>query len=345
MTTQTSSRKTRLREMTLEGAMKSRRKWNRTISASDLKRYGQCPAMYLMRAEHEGEIQDSVSAEVGELVHAESVKPVAERSDAAKLAESITTVTDPAKKQQIVTEAQQLIAVSTTAQAADSKDAKTSAKELTMEFFDAYTNTTWFAKPDSMDVKADRRGNYLLVVDQKAGRYRSKKHMTGAFFFGYVAKATKALGHSGTVRYMVRYLRDWQGNILSRPDEFHDWIGRRLREDQDQMLQGIQAEIKVIDKDWERGEFQTRSGKQCGKCPFRESCPAGIAWAAKEEEEKAARQLVADKQAQDALLLRAKLEAACTTDGVEEHNQELNALTSLGAAATVNVPVSHTWAH
>lgn len=345
MTTQTSSRKTRLREMTLEGAMKSRRKWNRTISASDLKRYGQCPAMYLMRAEHEGEIQDSVSAEVGELVHAESVKPVAERSDAAKLAESITTVTDPAKKQQIVTEAQQLIAVSTAAQAADSKDAKTSAKELTMEFFDAYTNTTWFAKPDSMDVKADRRGNYLLVVDQKAGRYRSKKHMTGAFFFGYVAKATKALGHSGTVRYMVRYLRDWQGNILSRPDEFHDWIGRRLREDQDQMLQGIQAEIRVIDKDWERGEFQTRSGKQCGKCPFRESCPAGIAWAAKEEEEKAARQLVADKQAQDALLLRAKLEAACTTDGVEEHNRELNALTSLGAAATVNVPVSHTWAH
>jgi hypothetical protein len=301
--------------------------------------------MYLMRAEHESEINDSVSAEVGELVHAESVKPVAERSDSAKLAESITTVTDPAQKQQIVTETQQLIAVSTAAQAADSKDAKSSAKELTMEFYDAYTNTTWFAKPDSMDVKADRRGNYLLVVDQKAGRYRSKKHMTGAFFFGYVAKATKALGHTGTVRYMVRYLRDWQGNILSRPDEFHDWIGRTLRQDQDQMLQGIQAEIKVIEKDWERGEFQTKPGKQCGKCPFRESCPAGIAWAANEEEEKAARQLELEKkQAQDALLLRAKLEAACTTDGTEQ-NRELNALTALGAAATVNVPVSQTWAH
>jgi CRISPR/Cas system-associated exonuclease Cas4 (RecB family) len=322
MTTQKPSRKARIREMTDEGTIKIRRAWNRTISASDLKRYGQCQAMYLMRAEHESEINDSVSAEVGELVHAESVKPVAERSDSAKLAESITTVTDPAQKQQIVTETQQLIAVSTAAQAADSKDAKSSAKELTMEFYDAYTNTTWFAKPDSMDVKADRRGNYLLVVDQKAGRYRSKKHMTGAF-----------------------YLRDWQGNILSRPDEFHDWIGRTLRQDQDQMLQGIQAEIKVIEKDWERGEFQTKPGKQCGKCPFRESCPAGIAWAANEEEEKAARQLELEKkQAQDALLLRAKLEAACTTDGTEQ-NRELNALTALGAAATVNVPVSQTWAH
>jgi hypothetical protein len=43
-------------------------------------------------------------------------------------------------------------------------------------------------------------------------------------------------------------------------------------------------------------------------------------------------------------LLRAKLEAACTTDGTEQ-NRELNALTALGAAATVNVPVSQTWAH
>ncbi len=38
MNNQTPSRKTRLREMAHEGAMKSRRKWNRTISASDLKR-------------------------------------------------------------------------------------------------------------------------------------------------------------------------------------------------------------------------------------------------------------------------------------------------------------------
>lgn len=287
-----SNRKTReARELSDNCTLSPRKDWSRTISASDLKRYLQCPAMYLLRHEHEDEEGMTVSEQIGEIVHAESIKPVAERS--TNVIAMVTTVSEPKAREQAANEAQAMITVSAAAQERDSQGAVASAKERVIRWFDSYTNTTWCAKPDSMDLKDDGRP-YLQVVDQKAGRYRSRQHMVGAFFFAYVAKQSQALGHTGPVRYVLRYLRDWAGNVLKKPDERDGWIGRRLNQEQDMMLYGIQATIKVIDRDWERGEFDARCGGQCEKCPFAKSraCPAGAAWLdeqrAQEDEEEAA---------------------------------------------------------
>lgn len=329
MSNKTAKKERPVRVLNADGTVNSTRPWNRTVCASDLKRYLQCPAMYLLRREREEEVGATVSEEIGEIVHEESVKPAAERT--VDLTSRITTVTDPQQLARVAAEARVMINTSVKAQEADSSAAKASRKEHTMVHYDAYTDTRWYAKPDSMDLTNDGRGDYLKVVDQKAGRYRSKQHMMGAFFFGYVAKMTQALGHSGTVRYVVRYLRDWNGNVMDEPDEFGKWLGHRLTEEQDMLLYGIQATIKLIDKDWQAGRFATRQGEQCSKCPFRESCPGARAWMAEQEQ---AEELDDQELVAQAMQLRAKLEA------IREHNKQPDAevipLTALVAAQHVN---------
>ena len=208
--------------------------WDRTVCASDIKKFLECEALYLQWKEGDATGEQSITEQVGDIVHEETAKPEGQRIN--DLASRITTVTDKVERERVVAEVKKLIEVSTAAQKADSKGAKVSKKEETLVYFDDYTQTWWYAKLDSTDLKSNDRGAYLNVIDQKAGRYRSAMQLTSVFFQAYVAKMSKAFGHEGPIRYAVRYLRDRFGNILNTPEEKPYWLGRRLNESQDQAL-------------------------------------------------------------------------------------------------------------
>lgn len=255
--------------------------WDRTVCASDIKKFLECEALYLQWKEGDATGVQSLTEQVGDIVHEETAKPEAQRLN--DLASRITTVTDKVERERVVAEVKKMIEVSTAAQKADSKGATVSKKEETMVYFDNYTNTWWYAKLDSTDLTSNDRGTYLNVIDQKAGRYRSAMQLTSVFFQAYVAKMSKAFGHEGPIRYAVRYLRDRWGNILNTPEEKPYWLGRRLNESQDQALYGTQVTIQKMDKAWATGEFRAESGNRCKTCQFAKSCPAGLKWQAEQD--------------------------------------------------------------
>lgn len=256
------------------------RPWDRSVCASDIKKFLECEALYLQWKEGDATGAQSVSEQVGEILHEETSKPEAQRI--TDLASAITSVKDKDERARVVAEVKKLIEVSTAAQKADSKDAIVSKKEKTLVYFDSYTQTWWYAKLDSTDLKDSDRGQYLNVIDQKAGRYRSAMQLSSVFFQAYVAKMSQAFGHTGPVRYAVRYLRDRVGNILSTPEEKPYWLGRRLNPHQDQSLYGIQATIQKMEKAWNTGEFRPETGKRCKTCQFANTCPAGRTWLAEQ---------------------------------------------------------------
>jgi len=248
--------------------------WDRTVCASDIKKFLECPALYLQWKEGDACGEQTVSEQVGEILHEETSKPDQQRL--TDLASAITTVSEKGEKARVVAEMKKMIEVSTAAQKEDSKGATVSRKEETMVYFDSYTNTFWYAKLDSTDLKKDERGVYLNVIDQKAGRYRSAMQLSSVFFQAFVAKMSEAFGHTGPVRYAVRYLRDRFGNVLDTPEERPYWINRRLNEYQDQSLYGIQVTIQKMDQAWKTGEFRAEPGRRCSGCQFAKSCPAAL---------------------------------------------------------------------
>jgi len=257
--------------------------WDRTVCASDIKKFLECQALYLQWKEGDATGEQTVSEQVGEILHDETSKPVEQRL--TDLASAITTVSDKAERERVVAEVTKLIAVSTAAQKEDSKGATVTKKEETLVYFDSYTNTFWYAKLDSTDLKYSDRGVYLNVIDQKAGRYRSAMQLSSVFFQAYVAKMSKAFGHTGPVRYAVRYLRDRFGNVLNTPEEKGYWLGQRLNETQDMSLYGTQVTIQKMEQAWKTGEFQPEPGHRCGTCQFAKSCPAGRNWNAEQDEQ------------------------------------------------------------
>jgi len=278
--------------------------WDRTVCASDIKKFLECQALYLQWKEGDATGEQTVSEQVGEILHDETSKPVEQRL--TDLASAITTVSDKAERERVVAEVTKLIAVSTAAQKEDSKGATVTKKEETLVYFDSYTNTFWYAKLDSTDLKDSDRGVYLNVIDQKAGRYRSAMQLSSVFFQAYVAKMSKAFGHTGPVRYAVRYLRDRFGNVLNTPEEKGYWLGRRLNETQDMSLYGTQVTIQKMEQAWKTGEFQPEPGHRCGTCQFAKSCPAGRNWNA-EQDEQARLAALEEQEENDAIAVGAML--------------------------------------
>jgi hypothetical protein len=230
--------------------------------------------MYLMWKEGDAIYRRSLSQEIGDMVHAETAKPVEDRlQNTAEIAAKLKNVR--ADERQHVAEAvKKLIARAVRVSDKESIDAKITEHESLMIWYDSYTDTYWYAKPDKMDVLPGERGLFLNVVDQKTGKYRHHLDKSGAFMFGYVAKMTGALNFRGAVRSMVRYLKDHQGNLLAQPEDKHKmWIGRKLNEEQEYMLQGIQATVNQIDGNWQAESFSFSKGDHCKGCQFRHTCP------------------------------------------------------------------------
>jgi len=200
--------------------------WDRTVCFSDINKWLLCPGMYLMCKEGDAIYRRALSQEIGDIVHAETAKPVEDRlQDTAEIAAKLKNVR-PEDRQAVALEVKKLIAKAVRVSDKESIDAIATEHESLMVWYDSYTNTFWYAKPDKMEVLHNERGSYLSVVDQKTGKWRKKTDQTCAFFFGYVAKMTRALDFVGPIRSMVRYLRDFQGNVLKTPDEREMWIGQ-----------------------------------------------------------------------------------------------------------------------
>jgi len=247
--------------------------WDRTVCFSDINKWLLCPAMYLMWKEGDAIYRRALSQEIGNLVHEETAKPVEDRlQDTAAIAARLKNVR-PEERQAVALEVKKLIAKAVRVSDKESMDATLTEHESLMVWYDSYTSTFWYAKPDKMEVLRNERGSYLSVVDQKTGKWRKKTDQTCAFFFGYVAKMTRALDFVGPIRSMVRYLRDFQGNVLKTPDEREMWIGRNLSARQQDTLHGIQETVRHIDRQWEAKSFPTVEGDHCKGCQFRHSCP------------------------------------------------------------------------
>jgi len=263
--------------------------WDRTISFSDIRKWMYCPAMYLMWKEGDPIYRVELSGEIGELVHEETAKPVAERlQDTKAIAERLQSIPKEDRAQAAIV-AKELIARAARFSDDESAEAAVTQHEHLMVLYNKYTNTYWYAKPDKMDILTDEHGTYLNVVDQKSGSYRSKLDKSGAFFFGYVAKMTEHFGFRGTVRTVVRYLKDFRGHMLETPDDKATWIGRNLSPQQNDMLFGIQETVDRIDGNWRTGKFSFNQGKQCNRCQFRHSCAANKDLFAEQQREEAER--------------------------------------------------------
>lgn len=287
----------RIREMNPGDSISPLTTWTRTISFSDIRAYMLCPGSYLMYVEGDKPGKRSVSDTVGRIVHAETAKPKEERTEnVARLLKSV-----PAEERAaVVARVKELIAKTSDAQDEVEANSTHMLKEPDpLVFYDDYTDTFWYAKPDEIAIARDERGAYLHVVDNKTTRSRHWSHVSAAFFFGLVAKGAKALNFSGPVKVAVRYMRDMRGEILDTPHEEAAFIGRTLSVHQDQKLQGIQATIKKIDEAWADGAFSLRSGGHCKGCPFRETCPKNREWLEARRLEREARE---QAQASEAML-------------------------------------------
>jgi hypothetical protein len=267
-------RETRYRVLNANGAISPLfGPWDRTVCFSDITKWMQCPGMYLMWKEGDAIFRRALSQEIGDMVHAETAKPVEERlQDTAAIAARLKNVR-PEERQAVALEVKKLIAKAVRVSDRESMDAITTEHESLMVWYDSCTSTFWYAKPDKMEVLPSERGRFLSVIDQKTGKWRKKTDLVSAFFHGYVGKMTSALGFVGPVHSVIRYLRDFQGNVLAKPDEREMWIGRNLSQKQDDMLYGIQETVKRIDADWESESFPLTSGDHCKGCQFRHTCP------------------------------------------------------------------------
>ena len=267
----------RLREMNENGTISVLGPWNRTVSVSDIHRFMECQGAYLMWAEGDKPGERTVGDAIGQAVHGEIAKPEQERLvDVTKLLKSVPE----AERAQVAEQVKALIVKAAKAQDEDSSKSESMQKEPEpMVYFDSHTNTWWYAKPDVMAISRDERGRYLLIVDEKTTKGRRRHHVSAAFFFAFVARETKALGFTGTIKTVVRYLRDFQGNILDEPFEEPRFIsGRQLSDRQEQELHGIQATVRKMDEAWTRGEFELKEGGHCRGCSFRFSCPKNRQW-------------------------------------------------------------------
>lgn len=287
----------RIREMNHGDSISPITTWTRTISFSDIRAFMMCQGSYLMYVEGDKPGKRTVSDTVGRIVHAEVAKPKEERTEnVARLLKSV-----PAEERAaVVARVKELIAKTSDAQ--DEVEANSTNMQKEPEplvFYDDYTDTFWYAKPDEIAIGRDERGSFLHVVDNKTTRSRHWSHVSAAFFFGLVAKGAKALNFSGPVKVAVRYMRDMRGEILDTPHEESAFIGRTLSVHQDQKLQGIQATIKKIDEAWADGVFSLRSGGHCKGCPFRETCPKNREWLEARRLEREARE---QAQASEAML-------------------------------------------
>lgn len=267
----------RVREMNSDGTISALSAWTRTVSISDIHRFMECPGAYLMWAEGDKPGERTVGDAIGQAVHNEIAKPENERlTDVTKLLKSVPET----ERAQVAEQVKTLIAKAAAAQDRDEARSQNTQKEPEpMVWFDSYTKTWWYAKPDVMSLSGDSKGRYLLIVDEKTTKGRRRNHSSAAFFFAIVARESKALGFTGTIKTVIRYLRDFQGNILEEPMEDSRFVsGRALNERHEQELHGIQATIKKMDETWESGRFALRDGGHCRGCQFRMSCPKNREW-------------------------------------------------------------------
>lgn len=266
----------RIREMNPGDTISPITTWTRTVSFSDIRAFMLCQGSYLMYVEGDKQGKRSVRETIGRLVHAEVAKPKAERTQ--NVARQLKSV--PAEERAaVVAEVTEMIKALSDAQ--DEVEANSTNMQKEPEpivWYDDYTDTYWYAKPDDIGISRDERGQFLFVIDNKTTKSRHWSHFSAAFFFGLVAKGAKALGFSGTVRVSVRYLLDTSGKKLERPYLESGFIGRTLSEPQDQTMQGIQATIKKMDEAWQDGAFSLRSGGHCKGCSFQETCPKNREW-------------------------------------------------------------------
>lgn len=260
--------------------------WKRTICASEIFDFLECPGRYLMGAEGDKRGPRTVGDAVGQVVHGETAKSPEQR---IQNLERLLKCVPAAERKEVVEKAAKMLKVVSEAQDRDQAKAEVLDKEAPpMVIYDSYTKTWWFAKPDLRAISRDERGRYLLIVDEKTTRGRRRSHFSAAFFMGYVARESKALGFSGTVKTVVRYLKDFTGRVLETPREEPSFISaRHLSERQEQELYGIQITIKKIDETWQDGRFQLNSGGHCKGCPFRMSCPKNREWLEAREAERA----------------------------------------------------------
>jgi hypothetical protein len=288
----------RFRELNYNGTITAiSTEWDRTVCAADIRKFLECEAGYCMDAEKDKKYRASLSVEVGNLLHRETAKPADQRlQDTAEIARYLTDVA-PEERMAVAQQVKVMIAKAIKVNDLESIDAECTEHEFLMVWYDKYTDTTWFAKPDKMDLIKEQNGRrYLKVIDQKTGKWRHRLNPMTSFFFGYVAKMTAAMDHHGTVRTVTRYLRDRRGNLLETPEEKGEWIGRILNRDQENALQGIQETVRLMDRKWKSGEFETRTGDHCRRCDFRHTCPANaeawkehLAWEAERKALEAAR--------------------------------------------------------
>lgn len=281
--------------------------WKRTICASEIFDYLECPGRYLMSAEGDKRGPRTVGDAVGQAVHSETAKSPEKR---IRNLERLLKCVPEAERKEVVAKAEKMLKVVSEAQDRDQANAEILDKEAPpMVVYDSYTKTWWFAKPDLRAISRDERGRYLLIVDEKTTRGRRRSHFSAAFFMGYVARESKALGFTGTVKTVVRYLKDFTGRILETPREEPSFISaRHLSERQEQELYGIQITIKKIDETWQDGQFQLNTGGHCKGCPFRTSCPKNREWLEARDAERAERAAIAQSVA--------LAEATVANDGV-----------------------------
>ena len=322
----------RYRELNTNGTITAiTQQWDRTVCASDIRKFLECEAEYCMNTEGDRKYRIPLSQEIGNLLHRETAKPADERlQDTTEIARYLTDIA-PEERMAVAAQVKVMIAKAIKVNDLESIDAEVTEHEFLMVWYDKYTDTTWFAKPDKMDViREDNGRRYLKVIDQKTGKWRHRLNPMTAFFFGYVAKMTGSLDFQGPVRTVTRYLRDRWGNLLQTPDEKGEWIGRTLNRDQENVLQGIQETVRMMDRKWKSGEFETRPGNRCRRCDFRHTCPANaeawkehLVWEAERKALEAERPVAVDTEVAPLSLVAIQTPAAA--NGFYSHTQRLSA--------------------
>lgn len=270
-------RQLRNRPMDERGRISPIGTWSETVSYSDIVKFLECQGKYVRWAEGDAPGERTIGDAIGQAVHNQIAKPAGERiSDVATLLKSV-----PAEKRAEAAEAvKAMIKAAVAAQAKDEASSSVCEKEPEpIVWYNKATNTWWYAKPDLYAISRDERGSFLLIDDEKTGKARKRSHISAAFFMGYTAREAKALGFTGLVKTVVRYLRDQDGNVLETPHEEVSFISaHRLSPRQEQELQGIEVTIDKMRQAWESGKFELHSGGHCKGCPFRFNCEKNQQW-------------------------------------------------------------------
>lgn len=288
-------RQTRVRELVEGRFIAPIGVWTRTVCWSDIVKFMECPGKYLRWVEGDKPNKKTVGDAIGSAVHDQVAKDESERTnDVVQLLKSIPVEDRP----KAVETVKALIKVAAAAQAKDEAASSVCEKEPEpFIWYNAYTKTWWFAKPDMVAISRDTKGQFLLVDDEKTGKARRRSHGSGAFFMGYTLREAKALGFTGPVKTVVRYLRDEDGEVMEVPEEHTSFISAfRLSDRQEQELYGIERTVQTMDRAWEAGKFELKAGRHCNGCPGELTCQANAPWRAEQERrraERAQRELVA----------------------------------------------------